>query len=72
MSLPENAAQCAYHCSPDVPSENESELKVAIALVSHHLVTSSIRGLVLVAKPRCKKLSFCKDTKTSGVAVCGS
>jgi len=40
--------------------------------VSHHSVTSSIHALVLVAKSRCKKQSLCKDTKTSGVAVCGS
>jgi len=58
--------------SPDAPSENEFELKVAIALVFHHSVISSIHALALVAKSRCKKLSLCKDTKTSGVAVCGS
>ena len=40
--------------------------------MSHHSVTSSIHALVLVAKSRCKKQSLCKDTKTSGVAVCGS
>ena len=41
-------------------------------MASHHSVTSSIRVLVLVAKSRCKKLSLCKDSKTSGVAVCDS
>jgi hypothetical protein len=58
--------------SPDAPSENEFGLEVALCVVSHHLVTSSIHALVLVAKSRCKKLSLCKDAKTSGVVVCGS
>ena len=56
----------------DAPKENEFLLKVALCVVSHHSVTSSIHALALVAKSRCKKLSLCKDTKTSGVAVCGS
>jgi hypothetical protein len=34
----------------DIPSESESELKVALFLESHHSVTSSIHALVLVAK----------------------
>jgi hypothetical protein len=58
--------------SPDVPSENEFELKVAFSLVSHHSVTGSIHALVQVAKSRCKKQSLCKDAKTSGAVVCGS
>jgi hypothetical protein len=58
--------------SPDTPLENEFELKVALFLESHHLVTSSTRGLELVAKSTCKKLSLCKDTKTSGAVACGS
>jgi hypothetical protein len=58
--------------SPDAPKENELELKVALSVESHHSETSSIHALVLVAKSRCKKLSLCKDAKTSGVAVCGS
>jgi hypothetical protein len=58
--------------NPDAPSENVFGLKVALCLVSHHSVTSSIHALALVAKSKCKKLSLCKDTKTSGVVVCGS
>ena len=58
--------------NPDVPSENEFELKVALSVESHHSVTSSIHALALVAKLRCKKLSMSKDTKTSGAGVCDS
>lgn len=35
--------------SPDAPSESEFELKVALCVVSHHSVTSSIHPLALVA-----------------------
>ena len=58
--------------NPDAAKQNEFELKVALSVVSHHSVTSSIHALVQVAKPRCKKQSLCKDTKTSGMAVCDS
>ena len=58
--------------NPDAASENEFELEVALSLVTHHLVTSSIHALVLVAMSSCKKLSLCKYSETSGVAVGGS